>query len=408
MTEQVRQPARRPGRKQLYRLLGAYYSSFLLLGMVTAVLGPSLIKLAEQTGSSLAGVSVFFPVRAGSYLLGSWLAGRLFDRIKGHQLLAAALSVMGTALVLVPIIPQQEMMVGVLVVMGLGMGLIDVGCNTLLLWTVGERPGPYLNGLHFFYGLGSLIAPIFLALAFERQQGVSLGYWAAAALTVPILLQLLSLSSPAQARKAARGVARPEAGRAEDRKDVLGSGILLLAVFLFFYVGVEVGFGGWIFTYGLKLNLESEVSGAYLTSVFWGTFTLGRLLSVPLSDRLSPGKMLAADLTVGTGALLALALFPPGTWVTRILTVILGLALASVFPSTLALAGKGQELSARATSWFFVSGGLGAVFLPWLIGVLISETGSAAFPYVLLASCLAGISVLMVYLVRTQSGGAEG
>jgi FHS family Na+ dependent glucose MFS transporter 1 len=247
-----------------------------------------------------------------------------------------------------------------------------------------------------------------LALAFERQQGVSLGYWAAAALTVPILLQLFSLSSPVQARQAEGGKAPAEADELERRSEVGRSGVLLLAVFLFFYVGVEVGYGGWLYTYGLKLNLESEVSGAYLTSVFWGTFTLGRLLSVPLSDRLSPGKMLVGDLAVGSGALLILSFLPPGTWLTRILTVILGLALASVFPSTLALAGKGQELSARAASWFFVSGGLGAVVLPWLIGVLISKSGPAAFPNVLLASCLAGTCVLIVYLVRTQSGGVEG
>lgn len=408
MTEQAQQPAGRPGRKQLYRLLAAYYSSFLLLGMVTAVLGPSLIKLAEQTGSSLAGVSVFFPVRAGSYLLGSWLAGRLFDRYKGHRLLITALGVIGAALVIVPIVPQLGMMIGVLVVMGLGMGLMDVGCNTLLLWTVGKRPGPFLNGLHFFYGLGSLAAPIFLALAFERQQGVSLGYWAAAALTVPILLQLFSLSSPVQNRHPAEGGKSTAEAGAEDRTEVIPSGVPLLAVFLFFYVGVEVGYGGWLYTYGLKLNLESEVSGAYLTSVFWGTFTLGRLLSVPLSDRLTPGKMLVGDLALGSGVLLALALFPAGTWLIRILTVLLGLALASVFPTTLALAGKQQELSARATSWFFVSGGLGAVVLPWVIGVLIAESGPGTFPYVLLGSFLAGVCVLIVYLVRFRTGGEDG
>lgn len=400
----VNQPQARTARKKRSRLLGAYYSSFLLLGMVAAVLGPSLIKLADQLGSNLAGVSVFFPVRAGSYLFGSWLAGQLFDRYKGHALLAGALSFMGAALVLVPIIPEREVMIGVLVVMGLSMGLLDVGCNTLLLWAVEDRPGPFLNGLHFFYGLGSLIAPIFLALAFQRQQGVSLGYWLTAALILPVLLQLVGLPSPAPDQDPGGG--NPE-GRSHPAsfKGDWDSRILLLSIFLFFYVGVEVGYGGWLYTYGLKLNLETEVSGAYLTSVFWGTFTLGRLLSVPLSDRISPRKMLAADLAVGAGGLLILALAPPGRWVIRIMTVVLGLALASVFPSTLALAGEGRALSARASSWFFVSGGLGAVSLPWVIGLLISETGPAAFPIVLLSSFSAGIGVFVFYLAKHKLSG---
>ncbi len=52
-------------------------------------------------------------------------------------------------------------------------------------------------------------------------------------------------------------------------------------LFFFLYVGAEVGFGGWIFTYAVALDLGSETAAAYLTSAFWGALTFGRLLTIP-------------------------------------------------------------------------------------------------------------------------------
>ena len=47
-------------------------------------------------------------------------------------------------------------------------------------------------------------------------------------------------------------------------------------LFMSFYVGAEVGVGGWLYSYAIAMELADTTSAAYLTSVYWGAFMLGR------------------------------------------------------------------------------------------------------------------------------------
>src|SRR5437867_13210258 len=72
------------GAAQIARTL-SYYASFVVLGLVSAVLGPTLPGLADHTHSALSGISFLFTARAFGYLLGSFISGRLYDRMPGHR-----------------------------------------------------------------------------------------------------------------------------------------------------------------------------------------------------------------------------------------------------------------------------------------------------------------------------------
>ncbi|MDZ7844795.1 MAG: MFS transporter [Anaerolineales bacterium] len=370
------------------RLTTAYYSSFLLLGITAAILGPSLLRLAEQTRTSVGEVSIFFPVRAGAYLFGSWLSGHLYDRYPGHRLLIIALIVMGISLALIPVFPAPELIVGVLAVLGIGMGLLDVGINTLLVWAYQEEVGAYLNGLHFFYGLGSFLSPLILAQIFQINGGIRVTYWLFALLTIPILLQFLSLPSPEAPSTIPDGVHPGMQGESQLPRGLIWP-LGMMALFLFFYVGVEVGFGAWIYTFGVESGLENDISAAYLTSVFWGAFTLGRLMSIPLATRFHPREILAVDL-VGAVISLGLILLWPGVrFVLWMGTIGLGLAIASIFPSAFSFMDRKYYLTGKISSWLFVSGGLGAVIIPWVMGQFVERSLPYTIPGIILIAALA-------------------
>ncbi len=72
--------------------------------------------------------------------------------------------------------------------------------------------------------------------------------------------------------------------------------VFLLALFLGLYVGAELGLAGWILSYATTLKLADAAEGAYLTAAFWGAFTFGRLLGIPLATRLQPQYILLGDL----------------------------------------------------------------------------------------------------------------
>ena len=54
-----------------------------------------------------------------------------------------------------------------------------------------------------------------------------------------------------------------------------------IAFFFFFYVGVECGYGGWISTYVLEKNVtDSSSAAAFTSAIFWGSLTVGRVMSI--------------------------------------------------------------------------------------------------------------------------------
>jgi fucose permease len=44
-------------------------------------------------------------------------------------------------------------------------------------------------------------------------------------------------------------------------------------------VGAETSYGGWIFTYAVRVYNFEEADAAYLSSVFWASITVGRLIA---------------------------------------------------------------------------------------------------------------------------------
>src|SRR4030095_11498575 len=95
-----------------------------------------------------------------------------------------------------------------------------------------------------------------------------------------------------------------------DRRDY--AIVIIAALFLFFYVGAEVAFGGWVYTYAVTLKLTGPAEAAYLTSAFWLSFTIGRLVSIPLATRLQPRPTLLVTL-FSCLAITALLILVPGS-----------------------------------------------------------------------------------------------
>jgi fucose permease len=55
--------------------------------------------------------------------------------------------------------------------------------------------------------------------------------------------------------------------------------VLLVAIYLFLYIGAEASYRSWISTYAYKVYEMTEDDAAYLTSMFWLAITAGRALA---------------------------------------------------------------------------------------------------------------------------------
>jgi MFS transporter, FHS family, Na+ dependent glucose transporter 1 len=378
-------------------ITAAYYAAFVGLGLVAAILGPTLLGLAEHTGSSLRAISYLFTARSLGYLIGSFAGGRLYDHVPGHRLMGGGLLVLAATLLLAPLMPLLPLLVFVMLCLGVAEGSVDIGGNTLLVWVHRERVGPFMNGLHFFFGLGAFLSPIVIAQVLLMTGGIQWSYWLLALIVLPMAVWLLRIPSPARQPAAAAG----EAGEANWL--LVG----LIAVFFFLYVGAEVSAGGWIATYAQQTKLASAAVAAYLTSLFWGGFTAARLLSIPIAARINPHTVLFVELFICLAGVAVILLWPASLVALIIGTTGLGLGMAAIFPTTLLVAGRHMKITGRINAWFFVGSSTGPMFWPWLIGQLFDAHGPHMVMVVLavaLALALAAFTALAFYVRRISAG----
>jgi FHS family Na+ dependent glucose MFS transporter 1 len=361
----------------------AYYAAFIVLGLMTAVLGPSLPNLAENTGSLLSEISFLFVARSLGYLLGSLFLGRLYDHIPGHRVGIGVLLVVAAMLFVVPLVSLLWLLTTILFVLGLGEGALDLGGNVMLVWVHGKKVGPFMNGLHFFFGVGAFLSPIIVAQAVLLTGSITWAYWFLALMALPVAFWFWQLPSP-----------MPE-------KNVDGSYVgplntlmvALIAVFFFLYVGAEASFGGWIYTYTLETELSEAQAAALLTSAFWGALTVGRLLTVPLTARIRPRWLIFGDLFGCVLSLIIILLFPGQLLAIWIGTMGTGLAMASIFPTTITLAERNMMVTGKVTGWFFVGVGAGGIILPWVIGQLFERVGPTVMMIAILSNLILAIAV---------------
>ena len=393
------------GNRRQRALTAAYYLAFVTLGMAGAILGPTLPSLAEQTQSQLSEASFLFTAVAVGYLAGSLLAGQLYDRVAGNTVMATGLFVMGLMLLLTPFLPQIRLLILVIAILGVAQGTVDVGGNALLVWVHGRSVGPFMNGLHFFWGLGALISPIIVGQTLLARGEISWAFWALAVMTVPVAIWLLRLSSPA-----ARTEAQSQDGttKAQDRTSPRPASreravVLMVTLLLFLFVGVESGFGGWIYSYALALDLSSTTTAAYLTSAYWGALTFGRLLAIPIASRVRPRWILLADAVGCLASVTVLLLWPRTPLATWVATISMGLFMASVFPTAITLAEHRVTITGQITGWFLVGASMGGMTLPLVMGQIfesVSPQSAMALTAIYLILAMGVLFTLVFYSER--------
>jgi FHS family Na+ dependent glucose MFS transporter 1 len=367
----------------------AYYAAFIALGATVSLTGPALPWLAQHTASRLDQISIIFAASSLGYMAGSQLGGRAYDRFPGHRIQAIALLLISLGIAQVPVLHSLWFLVAVIFVLGILQGALDTGCNTLLTWIHGEKVGPFMNGLHFFYGVGAFLAPLIFARVILAANEIRWAYWSFSLLTLPIAAWFWLLPSPPIRKKVTT----------EAYRRSFNGLFLLIVLFFVFHVGLEVGFGNWIYTFSTRLNMVSDTSAAYLTSAFWGAFTIARLLGIGISTRLRPQTILVTDMTGCLVAFAILLLWPASSLALWVGTIVMGLSIASVFATGMAFADQRLSLTGAMTGWILVGSGIGGMVSPWLIGQLFESVSPRITMPVLLANNLIAFGLLLALIL---------
>lgn len=397
MVGSIAPPATSPTRK--LAVAASYFTAYFLLGLMLTSIGPCMDDLKEQTGSSTAAISFLIVVISLGYIGGSILGGRLFGRLPGNRILATALAASAALTVTIPWLAELWMLIIVFVLVGVTLGVMDVGGNTLTVWLYGSAVAPYMNALHLCFGIGAFAGPLIMN-GFASLTGSAVDtYWLYAGLMVPVTLWLAARPSP---QTPASVVAEGATTAGFLRRHALL--VILISAFFFMHMGAELSFAAYIASYADDL-FYSESLARVVNSVFWGGLVAGRLMAIPLAVRLSAGAMLQIDLA-GLAVSAGLLLFLPGSTIALwVGTIGLGVSMASMIPSSINYASERMPITGQITALFLVGGSIGSIVLPLIVGQLYGE-GASARPemmvYVTVGAVLGAIALFAIMAAYTS------
>ncbi len=349
-----------------------YLACFVVVGLALGLLGPSVSALRDQVGVDTGSIGKVFAAQGFGYLIGSQVAGHLYDRGGGHRVLTGGLTALSLAFIAVPAASTLAELAALFSIIGFGAATMDVGCNSMLVWSRGHDVGRVLGALHLCFGLGALVAPVISRVSLSVGDDLWLACIAIGVFGLFVAASAFRFEAPLHRGQTAH---RSESGQRAPGLVVAAAGLWFLI-----YVGIEVGFTSWIHTYGEEIDLGSAATVTGLNVAVWIAFTAGRLLAVVVAGRQGPMPLLAWSAAASTVAAWLLLVGDGRAAVVWPAVILYGLAVGPQFPMMMAHVGRHMVLSARATSVFVGAAGVSSLTFPWLIGLAIEGSGPAALP----------------------------
>ncbi|XP_039207139.1 sodium-dependent glucose transporter 1 [Crotalus tigris] len=376
----------------------ALCAAFLGLGMAIAILGPTFQDLAANVNKNVSQISYIFVGRSLGYFGGSLIGGILFDCMNSKFLLG--LSMLGTTVGLyaIPWCKKAILLTTVMSVIGFTMGILDTGGNVLALDTWQAEAGPHIQALHFSFALGAFVAPILAkmalggsALELQIHQGSSIDnqsaanspgatlwpklhlnwnfVWSYAVIGTYLLLVALFFFTLYLRSSSVHGRTKLSMQKYQIAK-YHHALVLLLSVFFFWYVGAEVTYGSYIFTYAKTYAFMKETEAAGLNAVFWGTFAACRGLAICFATCSYPGSMILISIVGSTVSSLFLVLFNVHSVALWVGSAVYGASMATIFPSGISWLEQYTTVQGKSAAMFVMGAALGEMCIPGAVGFL--------------------------------------
>jgi FHS family glucose/mannose:H+ symporter-like MFS transporter len=346
-----------------HSVLPAASTGFVLTGVTTAIIGPILPALSALWRLDDTETGALFTARSIGCLAGVAAVGVLTRGIGLGRILAIGFALTAVG-VFFTAVDSWAVGVVALFVTGIGLTVTTAGANLYVATAKPERRAEALNLLNFLWGIGAASAPAFTEVFGRERVGPPM-------LTLAVGFALITLWT-------ARGqdeTPHPKAPTGELQAPRSGL-IWLLGVTIFFYVGAEIGVGGWVGMHTLRFAGAPDMAGSVATSAFWGALVTGRLLAPFILRSVRGERLVLFCIAVATGGALLTAM--AGSWETAVLGAgLAGLGFAPVFPTSFANFARAAGATAARKTWIILGfANLGGSIIPWLVGAVSDATGA--------------------------------
>ena len=240
------------------------FVAFVLVGLSAGVGGVLIPAQISDYGIDMATIGLTFVTFSVGFFLGGTSVGALVTRLglRGTVLLGGAAYV--AAGLVTATRPSFVVLVAVQVLAGYGMGALE---SALMVHLSGlPSAASLLNRLHGFFGVGALLGPL-LAARMLTAVAWPMVWLLLALLAVPVLGGLAwVLPTRVERTPAAAGRTLRDGMLARVLRQ---PAVMLSAVFLAVYVGLEISTGNWAYSYLVDGRGHGPIAAGYVVSGYW-------------------------------------------------------------------------------------------------------------------------------------------
>lgn len=379
-------------RDQQLRTTG--YLAFFLSGICAISSGVIVSILREQYGFSYGTTGTMLSFMNIGNMIASFASGILPGKIGTRKTVALLCSGYFLGYLAMFFSRIAGILIGAFFLVGLAKGCALNNCTVL----VGNHSTDRTRGISLLnsgYAAGALLCPFLItALAFLSPTFPMAGI-SAVGLLMWSLFFLARLPGVPQTDSTGKGT---------HSRDFLKSRTFwLLTLLLFCQNAAEVSVTGWLVTYYKNQGILSGTLSTYTVTIMWGATLIARLLIAfvfPIKNTFRALSVMGLGCTVMYTALL---------YTSTPLTAILALfafsfSMAGVNP--VAISGVGKSMSSASMGVMLPLAGIGAILVPWIIGVVADQVSLRAGMLCNLVPC-AGILILSLILLKMPQNTTE-
>jgi fucose permease len=367
-------------------LILAAIFAILIYGMIAAMLGTILPELSERFHLTPSQNGTIASAQALGLVLASVAVGPLLDT-EGKKIgLVLGLALISIALFALPRSRGFRSIMLLLFLLGVGGGILVTGANSLVSDVSQSHRAFALNLVNLFFGLGGLATPFIAANLFGKNW-VRLCYTIASLTVVGLIIQALTkMPGPTGAGRFVLADATPVLARPL---------LFLIGLFLFLYITCEVGTWNWLVRHLIAQGIPESRALNILSLGFALGLLIGRAAILPILAHVPAITVtLTGSIAMAVTTFLMLRTTRPAT--ATVLVFLAGLAMAPVFPTTIAIVGDAfPRMTGTAIGFVITCGWTGLAVSSRLIGAIAGGDPSRLKKALLI---IPGSAVLMVGL----------
>lgn len=373
-------------RSKQLRMTG--FIAFLFSGICAISSGVVVSVLQEMHGFSFGVTGTLLSLMSIGNMAASLLTGLLPAKIGTRMTVAILCLGYGLGYGLMGITGAVPLLMLAFTLVGMAKGCAINTCTVLVGNNSVDRTRS-MSLMHASYALGALICPFIITAMRGVHQALPMFAVALCGVTMWAIFMSAGLPGRAQEAEAKQGV---------DLSFMKSTKFWLLTALLFCQNAAEMSVNGWLVTYYKNQQLLTGALSTYTVTIMWGATLIARLLIAfvfPVRDTFKTLAVMGLGCTVLYGAMM----FSSTPAAAIVMLFAFAFAMAGVNP--IAVAGTGKQMSAASMGVLLLAASVGAIIMPWIIGLVADYVSLQAGVACNLVPCV-GIMILSLIIKRME------